>query len=67
MHNHTSFCTKVSGMRPEHLDVPLYPEGTLIFMIPVANPITCMQVNLLWKPASCPPAQISQLTAKSLV
>lgn len=47
----------------------MYPytlKGTLIFMIPVANPITYMQVNLLWKPASSPPAQISQLTANSL-
>lgn len=45
---------------------PYTVHSTLIFMIPVTNPITYMQVNLLWSSATSSSSQISELMANSL-
>lgn len=45
---------------------PYTVNSTLIFMIPMTNPITYMQVNLLWNSATSSSSQISELVANSL-
>lgn len=45
---------------------PYTVNSTLLFVIPMTNPITYMQVNLLWNSATSSPSQITELTANSL-
>lgn len=63
--NHASFCRRASGIRPEPWMHPYTLNSTLIFMIPVTNPITYMQVNLLWNSTTSSPSQMSEPRANS--
>lgn len=45
---------------------PYTVNSTLSFMTPMTNPITYMQVNLLWNSATSSSSQISELMANSL-